>query len=224
MPFSSISVTTGQRDRPDWVVLAILGPSGLGKSLAAQAITREQGHTWMQVDDLRLGLQAAPAMLPQHIERLSFFERTPNVWTCPAETLREAIIDVGRLMLPTVRIVIDSHIATNVPMVIEGDGILPELAIDCRLRCHVGSGKLRFCCVVPTSMDELLENMLARKRGIDQFHHADRIRQADMNVAFGQWLVAECGRCDIPVVKSRPLATLASRIVSAVDGYDPGIA
>jgi hypothetical protein len=37
-----------------------------------------------------------------------------------------------------------------------------------------------------------------------------------MNVAFGQWLAEEAARWSVPVVGSRPLATLARRIVAAV--------
>lgn len=201
----------------DWAVLAILGPSGVGKSLAAQSIALGRGHTWMQVDDLRLAIQAIRAMSTTHSDQLSFFERTSGVWSQPVETLREAITDVARLMVPAVRIVIDSHVATDVPMVIEGDGILPDLAIDPVLRNHVHDGRVRFCCVVPESADELLENMLVRGRGIDQCTSDDKIRRAEMNLAYGQWLMTECDHCEIPVVTSRPFATLAHRIVSAVE-------
>lgn len=201
-----------------WTVLVILGPSGVGKSLAAQSIALAREQTWVQVDDLRLAIQASRTMLPAQIDRLSYFDQASGLWSQPVEQLREAIEDIARLMAPAVRIVIDSHIVTNVPMVIEGDGILPALASDPVLDGHVRAGRLSFCCVTPGSVEELLENMLARGRGIDRtVSDGDKLRQAEMNAAYGRWLEAECARRKIPVVESRPFATLAQRIVSAVE-------
>lgn len=203
-----------------WTVLVVLGPSGVGKSRAARSIAQTRGCTWLQVDDLRLALHASPAILPDRADRLCFFERAPDVWHLPAAVLRDAIIDVAHLMMPAVRVVIDGHIATGAPAVIEGDGILPALSGDPVLRRHLLAGKLRFCCVVPDGIDELLENTLSRGRGIEQLAMGERIRQAEMNVAFGEWLRAECACWSGPVVRSRPLATLPRGITAAITASD----
>lgn len=209
-----LSTTNRTVGKGDWTVLAIIGPSGVGKSIAAQSIALAHACTWVQVDDLRLALQATEATPDV---RLSFFDRTPKVWNRSVDELFSAITDIAFLMAPAVRIVIDSHIATNVPMVIEGDGILPSLALEPALRHHVRAGRLRFCCVVPDTVDELLDNMDARGRGIDQLTAEDRVKQAEMNVAFSHWLIAACRRCSMPVVKSRPFSTLSQRILSAIE-------
>lgn len=174
----------------------------------------------MQVDDFRLALQASQAILPDCVDRLSFFERTPDVWHLTADVLRDAIIDVARLMTPAVRVVIDSHIATGVHAVIEGDGIVPALSGDPVLRHHLLAGKLRFCGIVPDRIDELLENTRSRGRGIEHVGMDERVRQAEMNVAFGEWLRSECARWSIPIVRSRPLATLLRRITAAITASD----
>ena len=204
-------------DDDHWTVLAILGPSGVGKSMAAEVIARARGKTWVQVDDLRLALQASDTERSSGtLDRLHSFTRDPKIWTRPPGALKELLIDVARLMVPAVRIVIDSHIATAVPAVIEGDGILPALSNDPVLRPHVAAGRLRFCCVVPETVDELLVNARARGRGFGDLTADEQIRLAEMNVAFGQWLAVEAERYSVPVVRSRPLATLAQRIVEAV--------
>jgi len=208
------STTRRSGGEEDWTVLAILGPSGVGKSIAAQSIALARACTWVQVDDLRLALQASAA-IPN--DRLSFFDRAPDIWNRSVDELCAAISGIAHLMAPAVRIVIDSHIATNVPMVIEGDGILPALALDPVLRHHVHAGRLRFCCVVPDTVGELLDNMDARGRGIDQLTSGERVKQAEMNIAFSRWLTAACMRCSVPVVHSRPFSTLSHRIISAIE-------
>ncbi len=209
-------MTPFQTPSKDWTVLAILGPSGGGKSVAARSIAQVRGTTWIQVDDLRLALQASEIERPSGtLGRLHYFERTPDIWTRGPGELMNAMIEVAHLMVPAVRIVIDSHIATRVPAVIEGDGMLPALAFDPVLRPHVRMGQLRFCCVVPETVDELLDNVRARGRGIAELATGEQIRQAEMNVAFGRWLIEEAARYRVPVVRSQPLATLPRRIVAA---------
>lgn len=208
-------------DEPDagWTVLAILGPSGVGMSVAAQAIAQARGMTWIQVDDLRLAMQASDIERPSGtLDRLHYFECTTDIWSCSSEELKDALVDLACLMAPAVRIVIDSHIATGVPAVIEGDGILPALSTDSVLRPHIATGRLRFCCVAPESVDELLFNARARGRGIGDLRDDQQIRQAKMNLSFGQWLVEDSGRSEVPVVRSRPLATLPDRILAATGG------
>lgn len=201
-----------------WSVLVIFGAGGTGKSTAAADIARACGITSMQVDDLRLTLQYSRVTLPSRTDQLYFFEETTDVWMRTPAELRQAFIHVAEIMAPAMRTVIHSHVVTGVPMVIEGDGILPALAEDPVLSSLVDSGVIRFCCIATPGVDELVENMLARGRGID-LDATDRPRaQAAANDAFGSWLEVEAKRLGIPVVASRPFDTLADRVLGAVSG------
>ncbi len=114
-------------DQPKLRVLLIGGPSGVGKTIAAQQVGIRLGMPWVQVDDLRLALQHSGAVLPEGTAALYFFLQTPNVWTLPPEQLRDALIAVGEGMAPAIEVVIANHVDTLAPVVIEGDGILPSL-------------------------------------------------------------------------------------------------
>jgi hypothetical protein len=120
-------------------------------------------------------------------------------------------------MVPAVRVVLDSHVVTNVRLVLEGDGILPALIEDPVLRSHVDAGLIRFCCVHATGVDELMENMLTRGRGMDDSGADLQRAQSAANEAFGAWLAEESARRGIPMVASRPFATLADRVLAAID-------
>ena len=198
-----------------WAVLVLFGASGTGKSTAAAEIGRRCGISWMQVDDLRLTLQHSRVTLPERTERLYSLERE-EVWTRTPAELRQAFIDVAEVMEPALRTVIHSHVVTDAPLVIEGDGILPASAESPLLAPLTGAGVIRFCCTATPGVDELVENLLARGRGVDT-SVPDRPRlQAAANEAFGQWLEAEATRLRIPVVAPRPFETFADRILQAV--------
>jgi len=201
-----------------WTVLLILGASGTGKSTAARELAVRQDASWLQVDDLRLALQYSRVSLPERTERLYFFEQTADVWSLPVNELVQGLVDVAELMAPAVRVVIDSHVATNVPLVLEGDGILPALHDDPVIRPHAEAGRVRFCAVTSGGAGELLESMVERGRGMDVGHAAHHRRHAEANAAFGDWLAEESRRNDIPLVASRPFASLPNRILTAVYG------
>ncbi len=199
-----------------WQVLVLYGASGTGKSTVASQIARERGISWMQVDDLRLTLQYSRATLPEHNDELYFFLNTRDVWTRNLDEIRDAFIGTTQAMVPAVRVVIDSHVVTGAPMVIEGDGVLPALAEDPVIAQWVTAGVVRFCCITAESRSELVVNMISRGRG-DHLDNADRVElHADANWAFNHWLVAESLRLSIPVVPCQPFETLTQRICSAV--------
>ena len=203
---------------PTWLVLVLLGASGTGKSTAARRIARGSGATWLQVDDLRLALQYSRVTLPELTDRLYFFETTSDVWNRPVHELLRAFIDVATVMVPAVRVVIDSHLVTGVPMVIEGDGVQPSLVDDPVFRPWVDLGALRFCCLAAASSTELIENMLSRGRG-DQLDDRQRVfRQAVANLAYSDWLAESSRSRGIPVVPSRPFETVTDRVQQAISG------
>jgi 2-phosphoglycerate kinase len=193
-------------------VLVVLGASGTGKSTASSVIAHRRQWTWMQVDDLRLALQYSSATIPHFNDELHHFVRHPDAMLRPVSEVVTAFIGTARAMLPAVRMVIDSHVVTNAPMVIEGDGILPDLIHDPVIQPSVETGLVRLCCIAPGTPEELLENMLARGRGIAAERTERAERHARANAAFGAWLVDESHRLGIPVVPSQPFPTLAQRI------------
>ncbi|HEV2128105.1 MAG TPA: hypothetical protein VGR22_05740 [Thermomicrobiales bacterium] len=134
----------------------------------------------MQVDDLRLALQWSGARLPSEAatEALYYFARTPGVWSQPADRLRDALIDVGRAMTDAIAIVVGNHVAQGDTVVIEGDGILPELLEHTEVRPHAASGAARMALLVPDSEHALLRAMLDRGRGIAEIGATPEARRA----------------------------------------------
>lgn len=137
----------------------------------------------------------------------------PDVFTLPVPALVDMFIGVAEVMRPPVRVVIDSHLVTSVPMVIEGDGIHPDLFIDPVLEPHIAAGRLAFVAVMPDSAEHMARNSIDRGRGVGA---AAVCPQAAGAYAFGTWLESRCQVLGIPVVRSRPFATLPDRIVDAV--------
>ena len=214
------------RPRPDWFVLLIGGPSGVGKSTAAERLGRRLGAPWLQVDDFRLALQRSRATLPEDTPALYFFEETPDLWRLPPACLRDALIAVGKVMSPAIEVVIENHVDQRNPAILEGDGILPSLFARPSVRRRTAAGHVRAVFVIEPEEGAMLDNMRARGRGLVGRSGAELRAEARAKWLHGRWLAAEAPRHGLPVVESRPWATLAERILAAgvaeLDGPDGG--
>lgn len=97
-----------------WQVLLIGGPSAIGKTTIAAEVARRLGVPWLMVDDLRLALQRCGLPIPD-ADVVETFDRPGG------------LVALGDAIAPAIEVVIENHVDQGIPIVIEGDGILPSL-------------------------------------------------------------------------------------------------
>jgi 2-phosphoglycerate kinase len=204
--------------RIDWTVLLIGGPSGIGKTIAAKQIGLHFGASWLQVDDLRLAFQRSHVAFPfaEETAALYFFEETPDVWKMPPERLCNGLIAVGQALSPALEVVIENHVDTAVPIVIEGDGILPSLFARSPVHERTIKGQVRAVFLFEPEEDVLLANIVARNRGNTGRTEADLQTEARAKWLYGQWLAHEAHRYGLPVLEARPWSTLVERMIAEI--------
>jgi len=189
-------------------VLLIGGSSGTGKTTIAQQLAEFYGYSVVLVDDLRLAAQAIISA-EQHPD-LHVFLRQGTTAYDSAEAYRDGLITVAQVMLPAIRMVVDHHIAVDAPIIIEGDGILPQL---------ITSGdKSRVQAVFLHEPDEtiILNNMLRRRRGFEKTERAQQRIQARGSGLYGEWLKSKAEKQGVSVIDARPFETLLERVKTAV--------
>jgi hypothetical protein len=113
-----------------WLVLLIGGPSGIGKTTIAAQVARRLDVPWLMVDDLRLALMRSGLAIPDNPHAEAFD---------PADGL----ITIGKAVTPAIEVVIENHVDQRIPVVIEGDGILPELFDRDSVRARATNGRIR---------------------------------------------------------------------------------
>jgi len=94
---------------------------------------------------------------------------------------------------------------------IEGDGILPSLLS----RPHVveRAAFIRAVFIVEPDEAAALENILERGRAAAGRTQEELENEARARWLFGQWIVLEAARYDMPVFEPRPWETLAERLI-----------
>jgi 2-phosphoglycerate kinase len=210
-------------------VLLIGGSSGTGKSTLARALSQRWGIPALQVDDFRLLLHRVTQQAQQHGSRVAevwndlgirpiidTYEMFTSSTADPAQ-MAGSLMAVAGVMSDALEIVIAHHIATRVPIILEGDGLLPALAMRSPVDNLVPMpGELRAVFLVEDQEDNLFEHALQRGRGFDQGSPAEQRRIITANWLFGQWIKTEAQNHSLPVLAPRPWQTLLDRTLTAL--------
>jgi 2-phosphoglycerate kinase len=199
----------------DWMVLLIGGSSGVGKTMVAKQLGLRFYASWLQVDDVRLAFQRSRVTLAERTAALYFFLETPHIWTLPPERLRDGLIEVGQVLSPALEVVIENHVDTAAPIVIEGDGVLPSLYARSSVRDRARTGQVQAVFLVEPEEDVVFAKLVARDRGMGGQPEAELRTEARAKWLYGQWLADEAHRYNLPVLASRPWPTLVERIMAA---------
>jgi 2-phosphoglycerate kinase len=183
-----------------WKVLLIGGSAATGKSHLAKELAKHFGTTVYEVDDIRIALQVK---LPQEtFPQLFFFLNNPQYLNdFPVAVLVQNLQTVGREVWPSLKALIDKHIACYEPIIFEGDGILPELV------AGLDPKDVKSIFVYDTK-DGIEERELVRKRGGDNPNLA---AQVDFSYAYGELIRQQAEGFGMETFQSSPIETLLER-------------
>jgi 2-phosphoglycerate kinase len=184
----------------DWDVFVVAGPSGVGKSSVSYPLARHFDVAMTEVDDLVHAVEAltTPADQPE----IHYWRTHPEAGLqLPAENVLEIHLDICRKLAPAIGSVIDNHIETGIPIVLDGDYILPESI------AHY-SERVSAVFVYEDDEDQIVENYILREP--DEGRQRKRAR---VSWLFGRWLREECERLGLSAIPSRPWKTVIERAI-----------
>ncbi len=95
---------------------------------------------------------------------------------------------------------VDNHLATDTPVVIEGDYLLP-----------VDVAGVRAVLLHEPDADQIVANLLAREPAAGPQH-----KRAEVSAAYGRWLARQAADAGVPVVAMRPWTTATARVLAAL--------
>ena len=108
-------------------ILTIGGPSGVGKSSVSYEVARRTGRPIVEADDLFHGIEALTT--PDQQPWIHFWRTQPEAAELSPDNILALHLEVCRAMSPAITSVINNHIETRMPIILEGDYILPEMIV-----------------------------------------------------------------------------------------------
>ncbi|XVV07128.1 hypothetical protein ACQPW3_17780 [Actinosynnema sp. CA-248983] len=186
----------------DWRVLLIGGASGSGKSALSYPTARARGAALVEVDDLVVATQAVTTAAAQ--PALHYWRTTSDAGLSADEVV-EAQVALARALEPALAAVIENHLDTDLPLVLEGDYLLPEF-------CAKWTGPdVRAVVVHEPESAQLERNYLIREPS-----SGTQRKRAHDSAHFAAWLAAEAGRHGVPLLTARPWSTALDRLAAAL--------
>ncbi len=186
----------------NWTVLLIGGASGMGKSSIAYELARFYNVNVIEVDDI---CQSVKAMTTKEVLPAIHYWSTGVNWKDVSVSGNvKWLIDVSKEMISGLKAIVDNHIEADVPVIIEGDFIHPELITSFKDK------KVKKVYIYESDKEQILKNYLAREGG--ELQHF----RADISAKYGQWLNDTCGKLGIKVIESRPWETAINRIIESI--------
>lgn len=197
-------------DSPPWLVLLLGGASGTGKTQISYRLARHYGVGHIEVDDFQVVLEAmtSPERYPPfHYWRLhadearrmgdeehvAFFRRY-------AEAMAEALT-----------LVIGNRLETRMPVVLEGDFILPSLAVRSEYDGQSAAGMVRGLFLYEHDESQLARNYLERER-------EPQPARAHTSWCVSESIRTEAEKLGVPCIPARPWETVLQRAIEAIDG------
>jgi 2-phosphoglycerate kinase len=185
----------------NWDILLIGGASGSGKTCVSHPLARHYGIDLVRVDDFQVLLDVMTT--PETHPAIHYWRTHPNWWEEAIDATVGQLVDVGQVLIPGLTAVINDHLGENLPMILEGDFILPELSASFK------NERVKSIFISEPSKEQILQNFLAREGEIQQ-------HRADVSYSYGNWLSESCSKHNIPVIESRPWSNFMERVIDAL--------
>ena len=180
----------------------------MGKTSISYRLAQHYGTGLTEVDDFQIvlermtdpdrypvfhywRLQTDEALAMNDAAQLAFFQRY-------GATLEEALI-----------LVVGNHIETHTPVILEGDFILPSLAVHDSYGGEPANGQVR--AVFLYEDEAQIAGNYALREGREQS------KRAHTSFIVSEWLRIEATRLGVPAIAARPWDTVIDRVIAAVE-------
>ena len=142
---------------------------------------------------------------PEQQPTLHYWNTHPEAQQFSAEQILELHISVGRVLFPALSAVIDNHLESQAPVILEGDYLLPELMAQNGFL----SDRVRAVFLYEADEKQIVQNLYEREP-----EDGEQTGRAHVSWLFGQWLQQECKRYGLTALPARPWHTLFKRVTA----------
>ncbi len=190
-----------------WDVLLIGGASGVGKTSVSYRLAHHFGIGITEIDDFQIILEqmTTPAQYPA----VHLFRTDPEAFFRMDEDGKVAhMVRYGSVMAEALEYVIANHLEDGHPIVLEGDFILPTVAIQDVYAGVPNNGRVQGLFLHEEEA-QIARNYELREGG-------EQSGRAQISWRNSEWLRVEAERLGVPTLPARPWETVFDRALAVL--------
>ncbi|MBA3946167.1 MAG: hypothetical protein H0X37_16585 [Herpetosiphonaceae bacterium] len=190
-----------------WQVLLLGGASGVGKTSVSYRLAEYYGVGMTELDDFQAILErmTSPEQYPVvHLWRT----RPDEVFAMNDDLSLAHTLAYAHVMATALEPVIANHLERQTPLVLEGDFILPSVAVRSAYDDVVADEQVRAVFLYEDE-HQLALNDHAREG-------EEQSQRAHSSWRYSEWLRGEAERLGLPTVAARPWETVLERVIGAL--------
>ena len=192
-----------------WDVLLIGGASGTGKTSLSYRLARYFDVGITEIDDFQVILERMTT--PEQQPVLHYWRTHPEAMRLPPEAIVELTVSVAETMAPAIEAVIQNHLESNTPVLLEGDYLLPATAARTSFGAVSNGGRIRAAFLFEANEGQIATNYSRREPAEGRAALRSRV-----SFLSGNWLRTEAQRYGVPAVEARPWESLFDRVVALI--------
>lgn len=192
-----------------WQVLLFGGASGVGKTSVSYRLAQHYGVGITEVDDFQAILEGMTT--PDQQPVLHYWRTHPDEARRMDEEQQLAyMLAYSRVMCAAVDFAIANHLESRTPIVLEGDFLLPSLAVQATYNGIAAEGLVRAIFLYEDDEGQLRCNYRQREG-------EEQDRRARASWRHSAWLRQEAERLGLPAIPARPWDTVLARVIAALE-------
>ncbi len=195
--------------RRTWQVLLIGGASGCGKSSISYRLAHHFGIGITEADDIHAALMRITT--PEQQPLLHYWDTHPEVFSWSAEEIFNHCLAVCEQLSPAYEAVIANHLEADVPLVLEGDYLLPSLAAKDSFNGLPNQDRVRGLFLHEEDEEQFVQNYLLREPASGRQEGRARV-----SWLHSQWLAQEARATGAIVTPARPWESGFERILESL--------
>jgi 2-phosphoglycerate kinase len=196
-------------DRRQWHVLLIGGASGVGKTHVSYPLAQHFGVGITEIDDFQVILEHMTT--PEQQPAMHFFRTDPDAFFRLDEDGKLAVaIRYAEAMAEPLEYVIANHLDGGSPIVLEGDFLLPSLAVRGTYDGIPAAGRVQGIILYEEDEEQIARNYAEREGG-------PQTGRARSSWRHSEWLRHEAERLGLPTLAARPWETVFTRALALLD-------
>ena len=186
----------------NWTVLLVGGPSGTGKSTISYRIAEYYGVNVLEIDDVHIAVKMSST--EKDYPAVHYWDTGVDWMDIGVLENVNWLTNVSKEMMPVLKEIVDRHMEDELPIIIEGDFIHPELAT------LFESDKVKSIFVCEQDINQIMDNYLKREGGEPQNY------RAQISIEYGKQIKEYCDNIGVKVIDARPFDTALERVLEYI--------